>query len=332
MKLDNLNLAGALTVTKNDLETKSVLKKLGTIYDEHAKLVFLFDVSGSMRERIATGWTDQYVWTPEQLGKIRLDVQAAVAKANQRGAADGGEDDEDFEDIGAPAPVSLSAEEYDLIKLADNGTDATGNLFFTCADDEELKERIVRRNLIIELNIPLDLSKEQKVPPTRLEAVKQLAAKEIHARFSRFPKSRVAMLRFASHSEVLFDDGTHADIDGAIERLNFGCGGGTDILCALNDGMQVCKKRPSEVGLHHFIVVSDGEDYKANANIVDWILVLKTSGVVLDYIHIGDSPHNDGMKTACAALGGEFVAVNSARDLESKLFNAVTRMIAPPVA
>ena len=52
---------------------------------------------------------------------------------------------------------------------------------------------------------------------------------------------------------------------------------------------------------------------------------LKTSGVVLDYIHIGDEYVNAGLAAACKALGGEFVTVNSERDFAKKFVDAVQR-------
>jgi len=92
--------------------------------------------------------------------------------------------------------------------------------------------------------------------------------------------------------------------------------------------LDVCRKKPSPVGVHHFIIVSDGEDGSSNV-IGSWVPSLKASGVVLDYIHIGCEYANKGLKKACEALGGIFVTVNSERDFESKFIEVVHRKMLP---
>ena len=59
MKLSDLSFTGgnAVTLRSAAVERVSVLKKLDKVYDEHAKLVFLFDVSGSMGTAVAHTYT-----------------------------------------------------------------------------------------------------------------------------------------------------------------------------------------------------------------------------------------------------------------------------------
>ena len=84
--------------------------------------------------------------------------------------------------------------------------------------------------------------------------------------------------------------------------------------------------------MHHFILVSDGEDYQCDHALPGWIPTLKTSGVVLDYIHIGDCYQNDGILQTCKATGGQCVTVNSERELEDKFVEAVSRKCLPPAS
>ena len=64
----------------------------------------------------------------------------------------------------------------------------------------------------------------------------------------------------------------------------------------------------------------------------EWVPVLKASGIVLDYIHIGDAYVNEPLQNACKALGGEFVVVNNELDFTTKFVEAVHRLCLPPAA
>ena len=66
MNIDNMSFGSTTTDTtlrRTEVERTSVLKKLSGVYDAEQKMVFLFDVSGSMSERIAKSYENQYVWT-----------------------------------------------------------------------------------------------------------------------------------------------------------------------------------------------------------------------------------------------------------------------------
>ena len=65
--------------------------------------------------------------------------------------------------------------------------------------------------------------------------------------------------------------------------------------------------------------------------ISSWVPNLKASGIVLDYIHIGEEGcANAELRAACVALGGEYCVVNSEREFEAKFVEAVHRKLLPP--
>ncbi len=308
-----LNLKGTeLSIKRTEVETTG-LKNSSTMYNEHAKIVFMFDVSGSMGEKIAKTFTDQYLWTPELLAAIRQELFT------------------EFIDPDDPMPV-------------------------VAPTDEELKERVVREDLLDHFHVLPAIGKKQTALSSRLDVVKKLAKQEIRARFAKHPKSRIAVIPFGSQPAVLFDDGAPEDLwplldklscymtVGGVERVEINkwsgktetyidggtqTGGGTDILAAIREAMDACRKRPSAVGIHHFILVSDGED-GSGYTIGTWVDSFKASGIVLDYIHIGDGGINQGIANACKATGGNAVVVNTERDLETKFIAATTRLLAPP--
>jgi hypothetical protein len=227
---------------------------------------------------------------------------------------------------------TLAPDDGDIIPLCDDQHKPNGELTFTPTDDEDLKSRIITHDLISFFGIPVDWTKHAKQPPTRLELVRKLAKSELEARFQKYPNSRVAVIPFATTPEVRFDDGTAAQLWPILEKLEQGLGGGTDILAAIRLAMEICRKNPSQVGVHHFILVSDGEDYVADSTIVSWVPTLKASGVVLDYIHIGDHAVNAGLKEACKQLGGDAVTVNTERDFAVRFVEATQRRMLPAPA
>lgn len=332
MKLDNMkvNLKGnEITLRNVELEGKSVLKKLGSLYDEHAKLLFLFDVSGSMNTRVAKSYTDQYLWTPEFLTELRAKVADAVEKYNAGQA-----------NPMAAAMAALlggvpAAAEFDpeLLQLRDEIVDPEAPLAFNPKDDDDLKERVVRADLIGHLDLKINWSETHEMAPTRMEIVRRLAKQEIAARFKRFPKSRVSVTIFAGKQKTIFDDGDPEQLWPELEKLDITYevdANHTDILGAIKAGMNICRAKPSQVGIHHFIMVSDGGSEVSKLH--DWLPTLRASGVVIDYIHIGDMHGNEDLKTVCEALGGAFVCVNSEKAFEDKFVEVVNRPMLPPAS
>ena len=363
MKLDNMNFnltGNEITLrAKEDVTAKtgSVLKNQGAFYDENARLLFLFDVSGSMTSRVAADksgktFVDQFLWNDQQLAQIRIDATAAISRIN--GA------------MLDPFAMQMGDEIY--AKLADPQPGPNGEVMFTCTSDQDLKERIVRADMMLHFGINIDFAKQHQQPPTRIELVKKLAKQEIKNRFNKFPKSVVSVVPFSGHPVTLFDGQEPENLWPALESLDspwqiwlcptchksakftgYGqgeptCGehgpmklensdGGTDILAAVRRAMDLCRHKPSPIGIHHIILVTDGQDYTADSTIGSWVPAMKASGVVLDYIHIGEAGYaNQGVKAACEALGGEYVVVNSERDFSEKFIAAVNRLMLPPAA
>lgn len=322
MKLDNMKLKGneiAMRSGNELVEKPSVLKKLNTVYDEHAKLVFLFDVSGSMMSLIARTFTDQYNWTPEIVAKIKADVSAAVTKANSL-----------MMGVGTDL---LTEVETKLIQMSDKFRGPNNTFTFTPKDDEELAERVVRNDLIGHFGVDINWERHSDKPLKRIELVKTLAKSELENRFKKYPNSRVAVIPFGSFPDVMFNDGEPADLWPKLDELCIGwgnAGGGTDILNAISAAMDVCREKPSPVGIHHFIVVSDGEDGRADQALPSWLPSLQASGIVMDYIHIGDETRNAGLELVCKSTGGECVTVNNEKDMRAKFVEAVNRLMLPP--
>lgn len=342
MKLDNTTMSfggSSIVLRKTAVEQNSQFKKVSDTYSEHSKLVFLFDVSGSMaspiaRDRHGVSYADFYLWTPEILADIRKRVQDVVDKSNRN-------DDVNSPDFNS---IMLTQEELDLTLLFD-GRNAQGQHEFR-ADDDTLKDRIILKDLIKIFGILHDPAKKKQEPPTRMGVVKKLAMQEIAARFKKFPKSRVAVVPFGDNPITLFDDGPAEQVEVELAKLDHRgmsiiapsgerteyTGGGTDILKAIRRGMDICRNNPSAVGIHHFILVTDGEDWNAGTTIAAWVPNMKASGIVLDYIHIGDSVVNDGLREACKLTGGEYVMVNTEKDLAEKFQIATNRLCLPPAA
>jgi Mg-chelatase subunit ChlD len=308
---------GAQIAVRNTALQGNGFRKLTDTYDEHAKLVFIFDVSGSMDSRIAKSYTDGWTWPVEALCDIRRKCLAACTKVNN--ALFGG--------------MPLDPADEALAPMMDTERGPMGEFAFSAITDEELEERVVRATLMDHFGIEVNWSRHGSASaPTRLECVKKLAKQELEKRFAKYPQSQVSVVRFGSHAESLFNDGVAVDLWPVLDNLSIGCGGGTDILAGIRKGMDTCRKASSQVGVHHFIIVSDGEDGEAGSAIGSWVPTLKASGICLDYIHIGDSGVNTGLEAACKALGGECVVVTSIKDLEAKFIEAVGRLMLPPPA
>lgn len=340
MKLDSTAMTfggSALTVRKADV-MPGAKKTMSDTYAEHSKIVFLFDASGSMGCTVAAdvngaSLADAFIWTPEKMTEIGEACYRAVQKVSEFNArlliGTASEDDDPGLDAFESQCVSLCRE----------------NMFadVKMPTDDEIKARIVRNDKTLDFGILPVVGKSTR-PPTRMELVKRLASVEINARFKKFPNARVAVVAFGGNAVTLFDDGEASQVDAAVAQLDENGmkmpvegmsysqsrvnSDETNILGAVSHGMDICRAKPSAVGVHHFILVTDGS---ANGNLETWVPVMKSSGVVLDYIHIGENCYvNDGVKAACAATGGEFMVCNTEKDIAEKFTLAAARLCLPP--
>lgn len=314
MEMNFTNNTG-LVLRKTALETESKIKPLNGVYDEHQKLVFLFDCSGSMNQLIARSYEDQYTWTEEKMAEVRKKAEDAFAVKAQI-------DQIEDEALRATEMFLLGKDVHEMASWCDSVSGAA-------PPDLELQQAVIRANMIGTLGVQVNWETHSEVPPSRIEVVKKLAHNELAKRIAKYPNGKLAVIRFGSGAAVLYEEGKdEAMLWKAVDELSAN-DGGTEILSAINVGMDVCRKHPSKVGIHHFVLVTDGGD-TGGGWIPDWIPVLKASGVILDYIHIGDEQPNQMIAEVCKATGGEYALVNSEKSLREKFVEAVQRRCLPP--
>jgi len=294
-------------VKRTSLDNAPAITKLDEVVDSKARKVFLFDASGSMGCQIASGYTSQYDWTPEVMEKIKGTLweyrkEWELVKADPMTTL--------FAD-----PTVLAAAE---LCFAEDGS---------IKSDEELQTIIVQQSWLGLFGVGINWAEHSEKPPSRMDVVRKLALEEILKRLNKYPDGPISVLKFNDQQEVLFADVSEikTTLEDALRKLI--PWGGTNILAAIKAALKLCRENPSEVGVYHLIIVSDGEDYAANEGIGEWVPILKQSGVVMDYIHIGDVCVNQGLKRACEALGGELVSVNSEKDFQDKFIEKVNRKL-----
>lgn len=311
MELNFNNMTG-LILRRTALEAESKIKPLNGIYDEHQKLVFLFDCSGSMSSLIARSYETQYNWSEETMTKIRLAAEDAYLR---RAEVDAVPDE-------LTRSLALMHLGGKVIEMA-SWCDSTGRAL----PDLDLQQRVIRNNMLLDFGVSVNWEDHDQKPPTRTEVVKTLAKSELAKRIARYPKSALTVLRFGSSAQVLYEEGMdETQLWRAVDGLD-NADGGTDILSAVAAGMEACRRRPSKVNVHHFILVTDGEWW---GDLISWVPSLKASGVILDYIHIGDCAPNQQIAEVCKATGGEYALVNSEKSLREKFVEAVQRKCLPP--
>jgi len=315
MKLDNLGFTGGEMVLRDPKpKTETTLEKLQNSYDEFAKLIFIFDISGSMITKLAGRFAEQYLWNDSDMARIRMAFASVINKVNAALAAN------------IEPKTLLDSEEQKIFSCLIRKENGWG-----IPDDDELKSRVIEKGLAATFWLSLNPKCAHPVP-SRLDVVKRLSTQEIKRRYEKYPKSSVAVILFASSTQVLFHDGNLDELYIALMGLKEGLGGGTRILEGIRTGMEVCRNSPSKVGIHHFIIVSDGEDGECEKEIGSWVPALRASGIVLDYIHIGDHHTNASLMKASVELGGTACVVEKEEDIETKFVEAVQRKMLPPPA
>lgn len=292
-------------------ETK--MSKLSEQVEELAKLVFLFDKSGSMGGSLLPGLVKAYSWPDGCVAKIRTAFQAVADKVNV--AVQAGDKPE--------AVLSHWNGEMSLLKVLDyNGTTYS----VPALTDDKVKELVVDKDLLDYFGIRYDRS--SGIPEmSKVACVKKLASQEIDRRLAKYPNSDIAVVAFGSGAEVMSKTGDRASLERAIDCLG-AYDGSTQILAGISKAMAVCRESPSVIGIHHFMIVSDGGDPECSAHIAEWIPSLRASGVVLDYIHIGtEAELNQPLAAACRELKGDAVAVNNTGALETRFIEQATRLM-----
>jgi VWA domain-containing protein len=291
---------------------------LEDIYDRYSKLVYVIDASGSMGE----GMKDEdhlsmYTWPPSTFAQLRQQLAEQDGEAPE---PDEFEDEEFFEED----------EPEEVIRLSE-------------LSDDDLKRHIIRHGQSTRFgsdvkfngfSFPMN-SKYRGNNRSKMEILKGAAKDFVSKRFAKFKDAKVAVMQFEESPMLLCASGAiESEVLAAIERLQ--PGGGTDIFKAVVGGISDCKKRPSEVGAHHIVLVSDGCDGGA-ARVTELVPRMKEVGIVFDFIFVqgmnGDSLGVDMAKIlrgVCEATGGEYTEVRTVQDFETKFLAVSNRPMLPP--
>lgn len=301
--VDNITSAGAGEGTT-----------LTDMYDRFSKLLYAIDSSGSMGEGMVNDdYVNQFKWTPEILEKFRLAMEESKYFERQLKA-----EREDMEDL-----------EY--------AADAEEVIDVRSLTDAQLKMEIIKEGLSDEYSIPLEMDyKKRSKSRSKMMALKDAAKNFVHSRFQKFADARVGVFSFEDSPSLLCAAGaSEEEVMSSINRLPDNGGGGTNIYRAVDRVVNECKKRPSEVGLHHIVLVSDGCDY-GGIQVKSLVPKMKELGIVFDFIYmLGVSPDQQGeevakvMRAVCEATGGEYTVVKTEEDFEQKFLAVSNRPLLP---
>lgn len=312
-------------------------QSLEDVFDRFLKRVYLFDISGSMRAPIISDETiNSFEWGQYTLDGIRRDIinaRAAVQEAETKIQA------------GLAQPGAVLADLVDAVTLklaeADPALDT---------DDDRLKVWVIEQQLWRNFNLS---PKPGVVLKKRIDLVVTSAKALISKRFEKYPDADVVGIWFTNAAGVLSDNCfahtgqvqhlrklSKEQLLAAIDQLPPQCNGGTDIQNALQTGLNIVEKAPSVMQMHHFILVTDAEDY-TGAMCLELLPKFKEKGVVLDFIHLTDpyikktwwgnyDENAMALKKLCDETGGEYTRVTSVKDFEIKFIQASSRLLLPP--
>lgn len=295
---------------------------LTDMYDRFSKLIYAIDASGSMGEgMLSEESVNLYKWTPEILEQFMLAM----------------EEDKYFEKLWKEERKEM-AEEFEEDGDTFEGDD-TSPVDVRSLTDAQLKMEIVKENLSDKYGIPLEQDYKYGMKGrsrSKMMALKDAAKNFVHTRFQKFADARVGVFSFEDTPMLLCAAGaSEEEVMQAINRLPDNGGGGTNIYRAVDRVVNECKKRPSEVGLHHIVLVSDGCDY-GGVQVKELVPKMKELGIVFDFIYmIGLSPDTQGeavakvMREVCEATGGEYTVVKTEEDFEQKFLEVSNRKMLP---
>lgn len=296
------------TAVTPDVEAGS---SLSDMYDRFSKLLYVVDASGSMGEGMLNEETiKQYKWTDELVEQFKESMK----------------NDKELVDVFVEFDENTDEEIENEIPLDVDGM-----------TEEALKMKIISENLSDKYGIPLERNWNFRTKHrSKMMALKDAAKNFVHARFQKWPDARVAVFQFEDYPQLLCAAGaSEEEVMVAINRLPDNGGGGTNIYKAVEKALSECKKRPSEVGLHHIVLVSDGADY-GGTRVKDLVPRMKELGVVFDFIYmVGASGDTQGEEVAkvlrevCEATGGEYTVVKTEQDFEQKFLAVSNRPMLP---
>jgi len=244
-------------------------------------------------------------------------------------AADAFQEYVDANDAGIPIVFALSDDQIRMVRMVlDNGPDV-----LTRKPMDVAKNTIIKNDWVGKYNLSVDWSKHRQKPPRKIDLVKKMAKQEIVRRLKKYPEADLVVFQFDTYPTMILDSkemevSTSLEIETSVEASieTMEPGGGTSILRAIAAAVQAVNKRQSPVFAHHVIVVSDGEDDVSPLR--GWLDVFKEGGIVLDYIHIGNSyEENETLKQVCKATGGSFVVVTNEKEFEDRFVEAARRRL-----
>lgn len=284
----------------------SIGSSLEDLFDRFSKLIYVIDASGSMGDGMKPDAEQvDYIWTEDAVQEGRELL-------------------------------------IEMIEEGDTILDPEAGVDLTVAKVKKLSDEDVKK-VILEEGLESGIGVETKLKVggsfkgrTKMMAVKDAAKEFVRARFKKYPDARVIVYKFEQAPAMLSPGATEQGTLDAIDRLpDFG-GGGTDIFKAVERAVFECKKRPSEVKVHHIVLVSDGLDSGARG-VQNLVSVMKEIGIVFDFIFIqgrNDDAELDGvinvLRGVCEATGGEFTIVKTEKDFVQKFLAVSNRKCLPP--
>jgi hypothetical protein len=187
-----------------------------------------------------------------------------------------------------------------------------------------------------------DLGFVLKPRDSKMQVVKTEVVKIVKGKRAKAPNSDIRIVQFNENAIMLTPNGPGVEdnmLFDSIEGMTpHGC---TDILQAVELGLNALEQRPSPMKSNKLILVTDGEDYSA-VEIGKYLDRMKKLNVQFDYIFIrpqakqrlesGSSQVATEMEKICKETGGEYVEVNSKLDFGTKFLAAATRLCLPPAS
>lgn len=300
---------------------------LDSLYDHYQKKLYVFDRSLSMAEGMLPEDEEaMYVWDEDTLKKFRdlINDELGMAGVDLPDADDVDPDDPDAEPEEDP--------EVDEVKAA-------------LADDKKLIEFIIKKGLHRRPGMePKRNIVHVKVSESKIEAVRGAMKKFVERRFKKYPDAQVGMIGFGSEAYTMCYPGApQPEVMVAIDALSSDLGG-TDIVAAIKRALNEFKARPSHVGSHHIVMVTDAEAYMSPQEAKDFLHQMKEMNVMFDFIYVKGSTDRTGwgydpnqedsmvtmLKKMCNETGGEYQEVRKSSDFEEKFFKASERKALPP--
>ncbi|SRR6266566_3781526 len=296
------------TVVDSLQQPSSVGQTLDDMYDRFSKLVYLIDASGSMGSSMLVEQEVpiEYEWNDEALEGARSLLLEALTNDDSIIDPDSGVE------LTEGKAKKLSVETLKKIVVEQGWEDAIG------------------------LSPVVGVVQPNRSGKSKMQAVKEAARDFVKKRFQKWPDAQVFLYAFEDHPRMLVGGVSEQGVLDGIDRLPDYGGGGTNIYAAVGRAVEHCKKRSSEVGAHHIVLVSDGMDQGARG--VQGLLPdMKEIGIVFDFIFIQGGDSIEGMddvirilRDICEATGGEFTTVKTEKDFVQKFLAVSNRKCLPP--